>query len=262
MPGKQDEFAKVEYQFLRFDDRYKSLAWGEKDCLARAYLHVWCTCVEIRRDTFSRDVVISGSLSDRCGVPQSVLLECIDECVAIGLLSRGPGGVITVDGVRRKHSGLRGWNADPVRNKVVRPMQAREGEREEELEGECAEDSEPSEGDASEQAIFEFPSGLIAAGNGHPFVVRLSRHDRYVAAYPAVNCLTEYAKMASWLESNPARRKTLRGLPRFINSWLGRAQDRRPTQPDGPPVRREPTFDKPVPPRPADPPRPGHPGSL
>lgn len=43
--------------------------------------------------------------------------------------------------------------------------------------------------------------------------------------YPAVDILQEFKKMKGWLDSNPDRRKTRRGINRFINSWLSRAQD-------------------------------------
>ena len=43
--------------------------------------------------------------------------------------------------------------------------------------------------------------------------------------YPAVDVHAELAKMESWLDANPAKRKTSRGIKRFVNSWLSRAQD-------------------------------------
>lgn len=43
--------------------------------------------------------------------------------------------------------------------------------------------------------------------------------------YPAVDVMQELRKMKGWLDSNPTRRKTARGIRRFINSWLSRAQD-------------------------------------
>lgn len=45
-------------------------------------------------------------------------------------------------------------------------------------------------------------------------------------AYPAINVHQELNAMESWLDANPTRRKTSRGIKRFINSWLSRAQDR------------------------------------
>ena len=44
--------------------------------------------------------------------------------------------------------------------------------------------------------------------------------------YPAVDVEQELRKMVAWSHSNPTRRKTRRGVNRFINSWLAREQDR------------------------------------
>ena len=44
--------------------------------------------------------------------------------------------------------------------------------------------------------------------------------------YQAVDVHSELAKMESWLDANPTKRKTKNGIKRFINSWLSRAQDR------------------------------------
>ena len=43
--------------------------------------------------------------------------------------------------------------------------------------------------------------------------------------YPAVDIMQELRKMKGWLDSNPTKRKTIRGIRRFINSWLSKAQD-------------------------------------
>ena len=44
-------------------------------------------------------------------------------------------------------------------------------------------------------------------------------------AYPKVDVHQELAAMESWLDANPAKRKTPKGIKRFINSWLSRAQN-------------------------------------
>ncbi len=46
----------------------------------------------------------------------------------------------------------------------------------------------------------------------------------YCDAYPEVDVLSELGKMRAWLLSNDQKRKTKRGMKRFINSWLSRAQ--------------------------------------
>lgn len=44
--------------------------------------------------------------------------------------------------------------------------------------------------------------------------------------YPAVDVLQQLRQMRGWLLSNKERRKTKRGISRFITNWLAREQDR------------------------------------
>jgi len=44
--------------------------------------------------------------------------------------------------------------------------------------------------------------------------------------YQSVDVISELRKMKGWLDSNPQRRKTKKGIKRFINSWLCREQDK------------------------------------
>ena len=44
--------------------------------------------------------------------------------------------------------------------------------------------------------------------------------------YPAVDVFQELNAMEGWLDANPTKRKTPRGIKRFVNSWLSRAQDK------------------------------------
>lgn len=50
--------------------------------------------------------------------------------------------------------------------------------------------------------------------------------EKWSDLYPAVDILQELKKMVGWLDSNPTKRKTKRGINRFINNWLSNAQDR------------------------------------
>jgi hypothetical protein len=44
--------------------------------------------------------------------------------------------------------------------------------------------------------------------------------------YRAIDVDQELNAMAGWLDANPTKRKTERGIARFCNSWLSRAQDK------------------------------------
>ena len=56
------------------------------------------------------------------------------------------------------------------------------------------------------------------------FLIEPELYIQYQAAYPDIDIQQEFQKMKAWLLSNPQRRKTLKGMPRFINSWLSRAR--------------------------------------
>ena len=44
-------------------------------------------------------------------------------------------------------------------------------------------------------------------------------------SYPKVDIKQALSRMKLWLRSNPSRRKTIRGIERFINTWLSREQN-------------------------------------
>lgn len=48
----------------------------------------------------------------------------------------------------------------------------------------------------------------------------------YVRLYPNVDVKQQFNVMRGWCISNPQKRKTKRGITRFVNSWLARAQDK------------------------------------
>ena len=48
----------------------------------------------------------------------------------------------------------------------------------------------------------------------------------WMELFPAVDVMQELRKMRSWLDSNQSRRKTKRGILRFVNGWLSKEQDK------------------------------------
>ena len=67
--------------------------------------------------------------------------------------------------------------------------------------------------------------------------VTQSDFKEYEELYPNVDVMQELRKMKGWLNANPTKRKTKRGIKRFINNWLSREQDK--PKPNN--VRKEPT---------------------
>lgn len=62
----------------------------------------------------------------------------------------------------------------------------------------------------------------------------------YQQSFPGVDVSAECRKAWQWTRDNPERRKTARGMARFLGTWLGRAQDRagRPAAGGGPYLSR------------------------
>ena len=50
--------------------------------------------------------------------------------------------------------------------------------------------------------------------------------DEWSELYPAVDVLQELRKMKGWCKDNPSKRKTRKGIRRFIGNWLAREQDK------------------------------------
>jgi len=70
------------------------------------------------------------------------------------------------------------------------------------------------------------PVITLQTNTGDEFPVTQEMHDEYSPLYPSVDVMAELRKMKAWLISNKEKRKTKRGMTRFINSWLSKAQDR------------------------------------
>lgn len=71
------------------------------------------------------------------------------------------------------------------------------------------------------------PSVLTITLNDHSeYPIYQDQVDEWAKLYPNVDILQELRKMKGWCNANPTKRKTKRGIMRFINSWLSREQDK------------------------------------
>ena len=107
MPSYPSDWAKIEWSFLINDHRYYKLPLPER----LAYLSLWVYAVATRRDWWMpkafQETLDNVALHSR--IPTSAVANMAVSALAIGLLSRKPGGAYFLDGVRVRHSKLRGW---------------------------------------------------------------------------------------------------------------------------------------------------------
>jgi len=66
---------------------------------------------------------------------------------------------------------------------------------------------------------------ILPLNTGKEYTVREKQVGEWGRLYPAVNIGQELKNMRGWLLANPTKRKTSRGILRFINSWLAKRQD-------------------------------------
>lgn len=66
----------------------------------------------------------------------------------------------------------------------------------------------------------------LLLNDGTEYGVEQEAIEKWENLYPAVNVMQELRKMAGWLDANRTRRKTRRGIEKFINGWLAREQDK------------------------------------
>ena len=71
--------------------------------------------------------------------------------------------------------------------------------------------------------VFRFP--IKRSSNATEYYLSLEKYKEYCDSYPGIRDIDqEFRKMRQWCIDNPSRRKTEKGMPRFINSWLSTAQ--------------------------------------
>ena len=118
-------------------------------------------------------------------------------------------------------------DACPTRQKG----KGREGKGKEGIEeaaaSSCPELSLPlGSGPAPENGTPMHPTLFPAIGSPEPVQIAASKAAEYRATFSGVDVDAELAKAAQWLRDNPSRRKTAKGLPRYLFAWLERAQNR------------------------------------
>lgn len=71
------------------------------------------------------------------------------------------------------------------------------------------------------------------------YAVTVEDVKKYKELYQAVDVEQELRKMLGWLDANPSKRKTSRGIKRFITNWLSKEQDKSGTRNRAPTYRSD-----------------------
>lgn len=115
-----------------------------------------------------------------------------------------------------------------------------------ELELERELDKESDKDICSEPETVSEPSGIKITLNDKSFYdVPVEKIAFWKEVYPAVDVEQELRKMIAWCDANPTRRKTKRGIEKFINGWLSREQDKGGKYRNGKPEEQKTEFELP-----------------
>lgn len=93
---------------------------------------------------------------------------------------------------------------------------------------------------SEQKAAAEPPVIALPLNTGDEYPVTQEEVEEWRELYPAVDVMQCLRNMKGWLMSNPAKRKTARGITRFITTWLQKEQDRGGTPGYRPIANREP----------------------
>ena len=174
--------------------------------------------------------------------------------MSVGWLEAGPGEVLKMPEFQEHNGKSAKRRAEDQKRKresrsspqSVRNLSAHSADKKRTREEKRREDNKTysSEPSAAEQEITSNDSFVAVlptnkhVSEGEVYSVTLSQLTEFQTLYPAVNIEQSLKAMRGWLTSNPSKRKTQRGMPRFINAWLAREQDRGGTASIAPPTRK------------------------
>ena len=93
-------------------------------------------------------------------------------------------------------------------------------------ESESESESNPKNDSAEPQAASTPPAICLPLNDGTEYPVSVEQCHEWAGLYPAIDVIQQLRQMKGWLDANPAKRKTKRGVNAFIVRWLAKEQDR------------------------------------
>lgn len=117
---------------------------------------------------------------------------------------------------------IRNVKCDRFRRYLLDKFNAR-GSVEKSVEGEVIKPTDKAakgKQQVSTDAVFTLP-----LNDGTEYGITQEQIDKWSGLYPRVDIMQALRNMYGWLDADPARRKTRRGITRFVTSWLARDQD-------------------------------------
>lgn len=239
--------AKPLYVIANWNDHFennrtrelKSLAWvpmpnrhdgdGYTELMdhpkAASHYGAWCSLVQIASKCDPRGTLVragqkphdSGSLSRITRIPVEVYEQAIPRLVQIGWLK-----CVTdlIDTTCSNPAGGCGIVPTAPHLPALNGMERNGMERNGNTSCPEAANTPPSV-----PAVLEFS----CVGVDPTWELTQDQLDEWSRLFPHLNVLNECRAAKAWVDASPERRKTAKGMRRFLVGWIGRSQDRKPS---------------------------------
>lgn len=123
-----------------------------------------------------------------------------------------------------RRNGALGGRASSDRKQTPPKEKEKEKETEKEMKKETSIEADAS--CAEPEAASTPPVITLPLNDGGEYPVTAEQYQEWAGLYPGVDILQQLRGMRGWLLANPVRKKTRRGIGKFINGWLSKEQDR------------------------------------
>lgn len=162
--------------------------------------HLWYWCSDQFPDGVMKDVSdLAIAHSAQWSDDPKTFVEAL---VISGFIDREPGQL-------RLHDWTQ-WASEPVKKKGGRQTDA----------------TRTPNGGAPHTSLSSVVLSYPVSGEPNTYELREDILLRLKELYPGVDVLLECKKALFWVEKNPIRKKTSRGMPKFLASWMERQQNR------------------------------------
>lgn len=85
---------------------------------------------------------------------------------------------------------------------------------------------------AEPETVSAPPVIELPLNDGTMYPISQEQCQEWAGLYPAVDVIQQLRQMKGWLDSNPKKRKTKRGIKAFCTRWLGKEQDKGAYRPE------------------------------
>lgn len=232
------KMANRKGNFIKLDRKILDWGWYKDANTMKVFIHCLLKAnwkdgdfqgITIRRGQFATSI---SELSQQTGLTPQNVRTAINHLISTNEItnqSTKKYRIITVNNYDlyqddNKQTNRQLTNSQQTANKVAnnnrRIYKEGNNERREDIRDILYYCDEPNKSEST-QPVISLPS---VSGNEVP--VSQVEVDELSKLYPAVDVMQQLRNMRGWLLANPERRKTERGMKRFVNSWLAKTQNR------------------------------------